>query len=93
MYVVLSVVGREVRALAAYRWNAERHVFERADDGDLDPTEPTASRRLLAASERRIPGGVNSPVRAVRSVGGEPRFIARICSMPAILRVSAVNGT
>jgi len=77
VYVVVSVVGREVRALAAYRWNGERRVFERADDGDLDATAPMASRRLLAAAERRIPGGVNSPVRAFRSVGGEPRFVAR----------------
>src|SRR5439155_1270512 len=72
VYVVVSVVGREVKALAAYRWNAERRVFERADAGDLDPAEPAVSRRLLAAAERRIPGGVNSPVRAFRSVGGEP---------------------
>jgi glutamate-1-semialdehyde 2,1-aminomutase len=77
VYVVLSVVGREVKAVAAYRWNAESRVFERADAGDLDPTEPHASRRLLAEAERRIPGGVNSPVRAFRSVGGEPRFVAR----------------
>jgi glutamate-1-semialdehyde 2,1-aminomutase len=77
VYLVVSVVGREVRALAAYRWNAERRVFERADDGDLDVAEPRASGRLLAAAERRIPGGVNSPVRAFRSVGGEPRFVAR----------------
>src|SRR3954454_9983749 len=35
------------------------------------------SERLLAASERVLPGGVNSPVRAFRSVGGIPRFIAR----------------
>jgi glutamate-1-semialdehyde 2,1-aminomutase len=26
---------------------------------------------------RRIPGGVNSPVRAFRSVGGTPYFVAR----------------
>src|SRR5207237_1355959 len=77
VYVVVSVVGSEVKALAAYRWNVERRVFERADAGDLDPAEPTVSRRLLAAAERRIPGGVNSPVRAFRSVGGEPRFVAR----------------
>ncbi|MGN6813018.1 MAG: glutamate-1-semialdehyde 2,1-aminomutase, partial [Thermomicrobiales bacterium] len=31
----------------------------------------------LAAAQRVIPGGVNSPVRAFRSVGGTPRFIAR----------------
>ena len=31
---------------------------------------------LFAQAQRHIPGGVNSPVRAFRSVGGEPRFIA-----------------
>ena len=76
VYVVLSVVGRDVKAVAAYRWNAESRVFERADAGDLDPAEPHASRRLLAEAERRIPGGVNSPVRAFRSVGGEPLIIS-----------------
>ena len=35
------------------------------------------SERLFAASQRLIPGGVNSPVRAFRGVGGTPRFIAR----------------
>jgi glutamate-1-semialdehyde 2,1-aminomutase len=37
----------------------------------------TASERLFAAAQRVLPGGVNSPVRAFRSVGGVPRFIAR----------------
>ncbi len=32
---------------------------------------------LFARAQRTIPGGVNSPVRAFRSVGGVPRFIAR----------------
>lgn len=35
------------------------------------------SETLFAASQQVIPGGVNSPVRAFRSVGGTPRFIAR----------------
>jgi glutamate-1-semialdehyde 2,1-aminomutase len=35
------------------------------------------SERLFAAAQRVLPGGVNSPVRAFRSVGGTPRFIAR----------------
>jgi glutamate-1-semialdehyde 2,1-aminomutase len=35
------------------------------------------SKELLAAARRVIPGGVNSPVRAFRAVGGEPPFIAR----------------
>jgi glutamate-1-semialdehyde 2,1-aminomutase len=32
---------------------------------------------LFARAQRIIPGGVNSPVRAFRAVGGTPRFIAR----------------
>ena len=33
------------------------------------------SRELFVRASRRIPGGVNSPVRAFRSVGGDPLFI------------------
>ncbi len=33
--------------------------------------------RLFERAQRRIPGGVNSPVRAYRSVGGAPRFVKR----------------
>jgi glutamate-1-semialdehyde 2,1-aminomutase len=32
---------------------------------------------LFARAQRVIPGGVNSPVRAFRAVGGTPRFISR----------------
>ena len=32
---------------------------------------------LFAAAQQVTPGGVNSPVRAFRSVGGTPRFFAR----------------
>ena len=32
---------------------------------------------LFERAKRRIPGGVNSPVRAFGAVGGTPRFIAR----------------
>jgi glutamate-1-semialdehyde 2,1-aminomutase len=35
------------------------------------------SGELFARAQARIPGGVNSPVRAFRSVGGVPRFIER----------------
>lgn len=35
------------------------------------------SEELLARAQRVIPGGVNSPVRAFRSVGGVPRFYTR----------------
>jgi glutamate-1-semialdehyde 2,1-aminomutase len=35
------------------------------------------SSQLFAAAKKRIPGGVNSPVRAFRNVNGEPFFVAR----------------
>ena len=36
-----------------------------------------SSQDAFLAAQKVIPGGVNSPVRAFRSVGGTPRFIAR----------------
>ncbi len=35
------------------------------------------SAELFAAAQEHIPGGVNSPVRAFRNVGGEPFFVER----------------
>ncbi len=35
------------------------------------------SRQLFQEAARYFPGGVNSPVRAFRAVGGEPFFVAR----------------
>ncbi|MGH8102104.1 MAG: glutamate-1-semialdehyde 2,1-aminomutase [Chthoniobacterales bacterium] len=35
------------------------------------------SSQLFARAQKRIPGGVNSPVRAFRNVGAEPFFVAR----------------
>jgi glutamate-1-semialdehyde 2,1-aminomutase len=45
----------------------------------MSPKDQTADRnqQLFERAQRSIPGGVNSPVRAFRSVGGTPRFIAR----------------
>ena len=37
----------------------------------------TGSEQLFREAQRVLPGGVNSPVRAFKSVGGTPRFIAR----------------
>jgi glutamate-1-semialdehyde 2,1-aminomutase len=46
-----------------------------------DRTRPeraqAVSEALFARAERVIPGGVNSPVRSFRSVGGHPYFVAR----------------
>ena len=43
------------------------------------PTRPSSATNAAAfeRAQRVIPGGVNSPVRAFRAVGGTPRFIAR----------------
>ncbi|WP_371187134.1 glutamate-1-semialdehyde 2,1-aminomutase [Thalassotalea maritima] len=35
------------------------------------------SQQLFEKAQQTIPGGVNSPVRAFKGVGGEPRFIER----------------
>ncbi len=37
----------------------------------------TRSQDLFAQAQRHIPGGVNSPVRAFRGVGGDPVFVDR----------------
>ena len=51
----------------------------------------TQSQRLYAYATQVIPGGVNSPVRACKSVGSSPLFIDRaqgshICSGGTLLR-------
>ena len=37
----------------------------------------TTNHELFARARQLLPGGVNSPVRAFKSVGGEPFFTAR----------------
>ncbi len=39
--------------------------------------QTTTSQKYFAEAQRFIPGGVNSPVRAFKSVGGNPLFIER----------------
>ncbi|HYL12220.1 MAG TPA: glutamate-1-semialdehyde 2,1-aminomutase [Terriglobales bacterium] len=41
------------------------------------PRKLEQSRKLQKRAEQMIPGGVNSPVRAFRAVGGDPPFIVR----------------
>src|SRR5262245_41830180 len=40
-------------------------------------TRTARSARLFAEAQTLLPGGVDSPVRAFKAVGGTPRFIAR----------------
>jgi glutamate-1-semialdehyde 2,1-aminomutase len=44
---------------------------------DLSGAAGSRNVSLFERAQRVIPGGVNSPVRAFRAVGGTPRFIAR----------------
>lgn len=46
-------------------------------DATRPPRRRETSRRLFAEARKVIPGGVNSPVRAFKSVGGDPVFVVR----------------
>ncbi len=46
-------------------------------EASIDGRAGARSRELFAAAQKVIPGGVNSPVRAFASVGGEPPFIRK----------------
>src|SRR4051794_27865346 len=76
--------------LHAPRWSGCHHLLpcegrcHLAPNGGESMTEVRAARqrtasseKLFAAAQQVLPGGVNSPVRAFRGVGGTPRFIAR----------------
>jgi glutamate-1-semialdehyde 2,1-aminomutase len=47
----------------------------RADDRPY-PADAPASQALFDRAQALVPGGVNSPVRAFRAVGGTPRFMS-----------------
>src|SRR4051812_1742691 len=51
------------------------------------PQSPRSSR-LFTRAQRILPGGVDSPVRAFRSVGATPRFIRRASGA----RIQDVDG-
>ena len=46
-------------------------------DVQESPVTGPLSQKLFATAKNIIPGGVNSPVRAFRNVGGEPFFVRR----------------
>lgn len=43
----------------------------------IEKTTEYSSEQLFDIAQKMLPGGVNSPVRAFRAVGGVPRFIER----------------
>src|ERR1700737_54798 len=69
-----DAIGQRSRA-------AHRKTASRLADGDthckLWMSIMTRNEELFARAQRTIPAGVNSPVRAFRSVGGPPRFFTR----------------
>ena len=50
----------------------------------MQTSTPDQNQILFERAQRVIPGGVNSPVRAFRAVGGTPRFVQR-AQGPAVL--------
>ena len=50
--------------------------------------KPTKSAKLFQRAKQVIPGGVNSPVRAFKAVGGSPHFIAKAAGS----RITDVDG-
>lgn len=45
--------------------------------GEVGHRKQSRSAELFESARRVLPGGVNSPVRALGAVGGSPRFLAR----------------
>ncbi len=67
---------------APRRSRSAEGAYRDPSSADLDTPTPSATRspsatndELFARAQAAIPGGVNSPVRAFRSVGGTPRFL------------------
>jgi glutamate-1-semialdehyde 2,1-aminomutase len=84
-----SAIGRALRILGRKAWRATDPMptpLSKPPQELAMPVDSPASARtwtragsdaLVARAEARIPGGVNSPVRACKSVGGKPLHIAR----------------
>ena len=56
------------------------------------------SKQLFEKAQKFIPGGVNSPVRAFKAVGGDPLFIAKaegayIFDVDGNRYIEGTNGT
>ncbi len=69
------VPARRSPGLARQFGNAEKNRKSKIQNPKSKIPMSTRSHELFQAAKLRIPGGVNSPVRAFRSVGGEPFFV------------------
>ncbi len=75
-----EVLGRVLARVAEHLKGSEhprvgRRAGPRDTGGVTYPFEAPASRALFDRASQVTPGGVNSPVRAFRAVGGTPRFM------------------
>jgi glutamate-1-semialdehyde-2,1-aminomutase len=59
------------------RANQESSVSQNRAGAGPYPSDAPASQELFDRARTLAPGGVNSPVRAFRAVGGTPRFMVR----------------
>ena len=71
------LVGREIGALAAAALRAAALYTEATMCAEIRVPQHARSKALQERAEKYFPGGVNSPVRAFRAVGGSPPFIDR----------------
>src|SRR5205823_6338276 len=76
-----ALLGAQDQAYAQRQYNAARNLHElplpQADSRRNAGMNVKQSELLMSRAQESIPGGVNSPVRALRAVGGSPRFVAR----------------
>ena len=55
--------------------HSEHSLDQKKTAESFSHVDHSKSKALFARAQERIPGGVNSPVRSCKSVGGEPIFI------------------
>src|SRR5918997_3952617 len=63
--------------LPGRRSRKERTPLQGREQDARETLAMDRSARLMERAVRSLPGGVNSPVRAFRSVGGDPLFMER----------------
>src|ERR1700733_16190391 len=63
--------------MASLREQGARFYTEAIMSAPVVPPSRSTSQALHERAERYFPGGVNSPVRAFRAVGGAPPFVER----------------
>jgi glutamate-1-semialdehyde 2,1-aminomutase len=68
-------------------WFAIGRIAIMSQDSPMHTPGPL-SEKLFAIAKQFIPGGVNSPVRAFRNVGGEPFFVRRAAGS----RIEDIDG-